>query len=449
MPSMRVVSSQPQSEKIIFSRVLPKGLLGRSLLIIVAPLILLQVVSAIVFYDRHWANVSRHRANAIVGDVSLVIGLLHDQGTGVSRDWVMNNAYGYLGLSTEFVPGVRLDDANFVPAGFIERRLALSMTQLGRPFSIAIDEVSGRISVSVQLIDGVLHVSFDEERLVSSTNRIFIFWMIGTSLVLMGLAAIFMRNQVRPIRRLAIAADDFGKGRVSTKWRPSGASEVRRAAIAFNAMRERIQLQLQQQTEMLAGVSHDLRTPLTRMRLLLAMLERKPEIKYLEADIIAMESMIDGYLNFVRGDAGETRRQCEVREMLAGIVETTHNKGRDIELVMDQPARLLLAQNAFKRCIEALVDNALRHGDRVRVQARRVDNVLEITIDDDGKGIPPEDREDVFRPFHRLDSACGEQTGGAGLGLTIARDIARGHGGNTVLGDSPLGGLRVTVQIPF
>lgn len=432
-----------------YSRLAPQGLLGRSLLIIIAPLVILQIVSAVIFYERHWANVSRHRANAVVGDLALVIELVNERPSGFSRAWVLDTAHASLGIQTDFVPGGTIANQEYTPSSYIERTLAQSLAGLARPFAIDVESVPDQILVAIQLEDGLLRASFNDKRLVSSTNRIFVLWMIGTSLVLIGLAAVFMRNQVRPIRRLAHAAENFGKGRNVAISRPSGASEVRQAAVAFIAMRDRILRQVEQQTQMLAGVSHDLRTPLTRMRLQLAMLERKPEIEHLEHDIVTMEAMIDGYLNFVRGDAGEKRRYCEVQSLLEEIVDDARRAGAIVELNSGPPMMLQLAPNAFKRCVGGLVKNATQHADRIVIGVGINAGAAEITIDDDGAGIAEHQREDVFRPFFRLDPARGGESGGPGLGLTIARDIARSHGGNVSLATSPLGGLRAKVQIPL
>jgi two-component system osmolarity sensor histidine kinase EnvZ len=318
-----------------------------------------------------------------------------------------------------------------------------------RPFQINWPESGERdIGVQVQLADGVLEATVPRQRLFSSTTYIFILWMVGSSLVLFAVATVFMRNQVRPIRRLAIAADRFGKGRDVPDFRLEGAIEVRQAAAAFLEMRDRIRRQLQQRTDMLSGVSHDLRTPLTRMKLQLAMLGSSPEVDDLKTDVTEMETMIEGYLAFARGEGGETPVPTEINELLGDVVAAARREGTRVELDVDGAINLPVRPQAFRRSIGNLIANAGRYGKRVWVSAARLDDAVEILIDDDGPGIPPEQREEVFRPFFRLEASRNLETGGVGLGLTIARDVLRGHGGELTLDDSPRGGLRACVRLP-
>jgi two-component system osmolarity sensor histidine kinase EnvZ len=288
-----------------------------------------------------------------------------------------------------------------------------------------------------------------DERLISSTTKIFVFWMVGTSLVLFAVAALFMRNQISPLRRLAAAADSFGKGRDTPLFKPSGATEVRQAAAAFMIMRERIRRQIQQRTEMLAGVSHDLRTPLTRMKLQLAMLGNDPEIRELQSDVTTMEGMIEGYLNFARGEGSEERIPTDIATLLEEIVYEAARNDIGVDLSVETGVELALARNAFKRCITNLIENAARYGGEIGITATRNGSVLEITVDDDGPGIPEALREEAFRPFYRIDESRNPDTGGTGLGLTIARDIVLSHGGTLTLDESPAGGLRARIRVPI
>ena len=439
-----------KSVKMAVKRFLPSGLLGRSLLIIIVPLVVLQVVSGIIFYDRHWANVSRHRANALSGDVAMLVHLLRDIEPGTRQKSVLGIAHRALDLIVRFERGEILPNEAFEPKGTLQRTLARSLAQIvQRPFVIDSTSEARRVLIAVQLPEGVLHVSANVERLISSTTKIFILWMVGTSLVLFGVATIFMRNQVSPLRRLASAAENFGKGRDTPNFSPSGATEVRQAAAAFMSMRDRIQRQIQQRTEMLAGVSHDLRTPLTRMKLQLAMLGGNTEIKELNSDVAAMEGMIEGYLNFARGEGSETPTPTDAQKLLEEVVHEARRNGVEASFEMTHSIELPLARNAFKRCLTNLIDNAARHGDNVAVSGQRNGNILEFMIDDDGPGIVEDMREEVFRPFFRLDHSRNVATGGTGLGLSIARDIVRSHGGDIMLSDSPLGGLRATIRVPI
>jgi two-component system osmolarity sensor histidine kinase EnvZ len=270
--------------------------------------------------------------------------------------------------------------------------------------------------------------------------------MVAMAVVLALIAAYFLRQQIRPIRRLAAAADSFGKGRTDVDLKPAGAREVRQAATAFLMMRERILRQISQRTQMLAGVSHDLRTPLTRMKLQLAMLGDDPGVAELKGDIADMERMVDGYLAFARGEGEEPVARTDMTGMIRDVARSAHNGPIDVDVQdgLDVEVR----PQAFKRCLTNLIDNAQRYAEKVVISAKRVGRSVVITIDDNGPGIPAESREAAFRAFFRLDASRNPETGGTGLGLTIARDIARTHGGDLVLEDSPLGGLRARVVVP-
>lgn len=444
------VTRMPHAIRLSLKRILPRGLLARSLLIIVTPLVMLQIVSGIIFYDRHWANVSRHRANALAGDIAMVLELMQENRVTNNREAVFSLARRTLGLNVEYQPDGILPNQTFRPSGNLEVTLSRSIEQIvQRPFSMDTRSVPDRVLIDIQLPAGLLKISANEERLISSTTKIFILWMIGTSLILFAVATLFMRNQVSPIRRLATAAENFGKGRDTPNFRPSGATEVRQAASAFMAMRDRLERQIQQRTEMLAGVSHDLRTPLTRMKLQLAMLGKNPEIDELNSDVAAMEGMIEGYLNFARGEGAEEREPVNAALLVEEVARDARRNGAEVTLEIGGEVNLPLARNAMRRCLTNLIDNAAQHGHRVVVGMTRNGAVLEITVDDDGPGIPPELRDEVFRPFFRLDESRNVETGGTGLGLSIARDIVHNHGGEIRLEDSPAGGLRALVRVPI
>ncbi len=435
----------------MLKKFLPRGLLGRSLLIIVVPLIILQVVSAVVFYDRHWANVSTHRSNSLAGDVAMFINLLETMRSEEETRWLINLARTTLDIRLTILPGANLaDQGPYRPRGTLERTLANSLRQIvDRPFFIDTQVDPKRFIILVQLPGRVLQVDADDERLFSSTTSIFILWMIGTSLVLAVVATMFMRNQVSPIKRLARAADNFGKGRDAPDFRPSGATEVRQAASAFLAMRDRIKRQIQQRTEMLAGVSHDLRTPLTRMKLQLAMFKKNREIDDLSADVAEMERMVNGYLDFARGEGSEAPKRTDIIPVLQAVVHDARRAGAAIDLSAQGPLELPLRQDAFRRCMTNLISNAARYGQSIIIAAERNGATLQITVDDDGPGIPAGKREEAFRPFLRLDESRSPDTSGTGLGLSIARDIVHGHGGEISLAQSPMGGLRAIVNLPL
>ena len=413
-------------------------------------MVVLQVVSGIVFYDRHWANVSRHRANALAGDVAMLLEILRNTKPSLHQDSIIDMANQNLDLIVKFESDSILPNITKNPIGNLERTLGRSLEQIvKRPYIINTSSERQRVIISVQASKGVLHVSANDERLISSTTKIFIMWMIGTSLILFGVATIFMRNQVSPLRRLASAAENFGRGRDTPNFSPSGATEVRQAASAFMSMRDRIQRQMQQRTEMLAGVSHDLRTPLTRMKLQLAMLDKSNEIDELTSDVEAMETMIEGYLNFARGEGSEEVNPIEAKALLQEIIHEARRNSIQISLQINDSVELLIARNAFKRAITNLIDNAANYGEQIEIVLKLNGSVIELIFDDDGPGIPVEMREEVFKPFFRLDQSRNVDTGGTGLGLSIARDIVRTHGGDIILSESPLGGLRAKVSVPI
>ena len=435
---------------MMIKKFLPRTLLGRLLLIIITPLVLLQIVSAVVFYDRYWTISTRRLTDALAGEIATVLGLLSDAGGEARQQWVAELAAARMTLNLELRPGENLTGRPFTPSGDLERILARSMAQsVGRPFIIDTRTIERSIILEVETVDGVVRFTTHRERVVTSTIHILVLWMVATFIIVAAIAIIFMRNQVSPIRRLAIAADRFGKGRDTPDFKPAGAREVRQAAAAFLAMRDRIQRQIRQRTEMLAGVSHDLRTPVTRMKLQLAMLGDGPEIHELKSDVDEMERMIEGYLDFARTEGAEAPQPAEVGTLLQAVAHGARRNGATIELDAERGIVVPLRRNAFQRCLNNLVANAARHGTRVDIHAARVANAVEITVDDDGPGIPPADREDVFKPFFRLDPSRNPDTGGTGLGLTIARDIIRGHGGELTLDDAPGGGLRARIRLPL
>ena len=365
-------------------------------------------------------------------------------------DWITTLALTTLDIEVMVLPDTTIAEVPPQPPRTnLERTLARSMDQIvRRPFIIDTQSTPKRFIIFVELPGRVLRISASDERLISSTTTIFILWMIGTSVVLFAVATVFMRNQVSPIRRLARAADNFGKGRDAPDFRPSGAAEVRQAAAAFIAMRDRIKRQIQQRTEMLAGVGHDLRTPLTRMRLQLAMLRDTDGVTDLTDDVAEMERMIDDYLDFARGEGAEPAQDAALAPLLEEIVRTANN-GAKLHLNVDPAIHLPLRRNAFRRCMTNLVANATRYGDKIEIQARRIGRAVEITVDDNGPGIPAEKRDEAFRPFVRLDDSRSPDTGGTGLGLSIAREITHGHGGELTLDDSPAGGLRARMRLPL
>jgi len=356
----------------------------------------------------------------------------------------------HMGLKILYIDGEILSSTQSVESGIMGETLAKALREaIGHPFTINSMKIDRQVIINVQLPDGVLNVVTSRKRLFSTTTYIFLLWMVGSSLVLFAVATIFMRNQVKPIRRLAEAADDFGKGRDASKFKPEGATEVRQAAIAFIAMRERIQRHITQRTEMLAGVSHDLRTPLTRMKLQLEMATEASGLTNLKEDLSEMEIMLGGYLDFAKGEGGEKQVLTNLGNMLNIVVPQARRKGGVIDLHVEGEVIVPVRPKVFKRCLINLIDNAVRYAENVSVRVGKRDAFVDIIVDDDGPGISEESREDVFKPFFRIEESRNLKTGGVGLGLSIARDIIRGHGGDIKLDTSPIGGLRARIVLPF
>jgi two-component system osmolarity sensor histidine kinase EnvZ len=431
-------------------RLLPRNLLGRSLMIIVTPLVLLQIISGFIFYDSHWGKVSLRMARSVAGDIGSIINLMRQFPGSENRDWIFDIADQHMEIAAVYIPGEILPNVSKVGRDLIETTLIEAMTEyLGRPFQTDTISLDRHVKIKVQMTDGVLQVITTRKRLYSSTTYIFVLWMVGTSMILFGVAVIFMRNQVKPIRRLAFAADNFGKGRDVPGFKPEGAREVRQAAMAFLSMRDRLQRQITQRTDMLAGVSHDLRTPLTRMKLQLELLGAIDGIPELKTDVADMEHMLEGYLAFARGEGGEASVPTNLTSLLNEVVVQARRKGNEIDLHIEGDIQVAIRPIAFKRCLTNLIDNSIRYANYVSVRAGRRNDAIEITIDDDGPGISTDKREEVFRPFYRIDGSRNPVTGGVGLGLTIARDVARSHGGDIELADSPSGGLRARLRLPL
>ena len=439
-----------QSLSLLIKRFLPKSLLGRSLLIIVTPLVLLQIVSAIIFFGAHWDKVTLRLAKTVAGDTATVVTLMRRFPGPENREWIFYLAAQHMEFNAAFEEGRILPNKQPVPDGVLEVMLIESIKSfVNKPFLNDTTSLERDVQIEIQLADGVLKILTTRKRLFSSTTYVFVIWMVGTSLILFAVAMIFMRNQVKPIRRLAMAADDFGKGRTAEPFKLEGATEVRQAATAFLAMRDRIRRQIAQRTDMLSGVSHDLRTPLTRMKLQLEMLKPSDDTEALKEDIGEMERMLEGYLAFARGEGGEKPEMTDLSALLHDVAAQARRHDARIDLHTEGRLDVTIRPNGFRRCITNLVENAMRYAEHISIRAGVRGDAIEIVIDDDGPGIPKDQRNEVFRPFYRLETSRNQGTGGVGLGLSIARDAIQGHGGEIRLDASPMGGLRVWIRLPL
>jgi two-component system, OmpR family, osmolarity sensor histidine kinase EnvZ len=429
-------------------RLMPRSLLGRTLLIMLVPLVLVQAIALQLFYGNHLNIVSRRLSGAIAGEIAYTVELLRQFQAPADREWVLQTAREQFTLDITLEPGARLAHQKRVDLlGPMDDDLAAALTEkFNAPFVMDWTTDPRSVLIRVQLPDGVLDVVAPRKRLAIGTLFLFVGWLVGSAGLLFAIAALFMRNQVRAIRRLARSAEAFGMGRDVPAIRPEGAAEVRQAAAAFNRMQERIRRFLAQRTEMLAGVSHDLRTPLTRLRLALAMLPRTEELGQdvadMTADVAEMDRMIGGYLAFARGEGTEQAESVNLAMILDDVAVGARRAGALLELRVPADLTLKLRADAVRRAVTNLVDNARRHARHVVLAAVAQGRSVLVTVADDGPGIPADRRESVFRPFQSGSS------GGTGLGLTIARDIVRAHGGEIVLEDSPLGGLRARIRLP-
>jgi two-component system, OmpR family, osmolarity sensor histidine kinase EnvZ len=429
---------------------LPTGLFARSLIIIIAPVILLQGIIVAVFLERHWAQATDTLSASIVAGVVSVVETYDRADNKLdARRILIAQGDALLFENIAFAPDAvlapvpapgRFDLVHSTLQNVLEQRL-------GYPFSL--DTVSDEKSIRLKvLVDGeTLAITISRERASVGNWHIFLVWMVISSLILISIAVLFLRNQIRPILTLANAAEDFGKGR-EADYKPRGAREVRRAGLAFMEMKRRIARSVDQRTTMLNGVSHDLRTVLTRFKLSLAFMDQTPETADLKRDVDEMNQMLDAYLAFAKGDIGERAERIDLGPVLAALKSDAERAGHETEVVITGDPTAIVRPAAFKRLLTNLVSNAARYGDRIEINAEHKDRWLTVTVDDDGPGIAAERRETAFRPFMRLDEARTMEDGRSGLGLAIARDIARSHGGDITLGESPIGGLRATVRVP-
>ena len=454
MARLRSAANRMSSGWIRFGRlakaIMPKGLYARSLLIIIAPMVILQSVVAFVFMERHWTLVTQNLSAAVVRDISALIELSKTQAQDPEQALVKKLALERLGLVVDFLPVRDMPPPGPKPFfSLLDQALSRELRrQIGRPFWTDTVGRSALIEVRIQLDDSIMRVLARRSQAYASNSEIFLLWMVGTSLVLLTVAVLFLRNQIKPILRLADAAESFGKGRDAPNFRPRGAREVRRAAHAFLEMKQRIERAIEQRTAMLAGVSHDLRTVLTRFKLELALLGDVPEAEMLKKDVDEMGRMLEAYLAFARGDAGENAAPTDMAAFLDELKADAERNGHKTSAIFHGPPIVTVKPAAFKRCLANLVSNAARHAPSIAITGHRDHRWLTVTVDDDGPGIPAAMREEVFKPFLRLDDARNQDEGGTGLGLAIARDIARSHGGEITLSDSPLGGLRAAVRVP-
>ena len=432
---------------------MPEGLFGRSLIISLVPMVLLQLFITYIFYERHWESVTRKLAQNTARDISVVLSL-YDPKKEETAQAAVQLAKNIFFIQASFLPEISISKP--APSGFSLfslsaplRRELRSYTSL--PFVVDAQSHKEYVEIKFQLAGGVMRFQIPHNRVFMSNFHIFFVWMVLAFLVLMGITILFLRNQVRPIVKLATAAEQFGMGRDVENFKPSGAVEVRRAARAFIEMRQRIERQITQRTILLAGVSHDLRTPLTRFKLQLALLPADATVKSLQKDVNEMQYMLEEYLTFARNHQEESAYPTDMVALIREINSTNKPWQKSVELALPQELVLPLKRQACKRCLTNLIENARAYANEyVLVRLRKRSGRVEVIIEDDGPGIPAANMEEAFRPFYRLNQSSKKANKtGTGLGLAIARDIARVHGGDIKLSRSSLGGLRAVVHFPL
>ncbi len=442
---------EPIHMQRLIKRSLPTSLFGRSLLIIVLPVALMQIAVTWIFFDAHWQTVTGRLSDGLAGEVAWAVETYEDAPNSETMATLADRAEKSLSLSIALQPGKALPASRRTNTfAVVDRSLERALAErLDAPFWFDTTRYPAYVDIRVKVDQGVIRILAPRDRAFATQGHIFVLWMAMATILLTAIAILFIRNQTRTIERLASAADAFGRGIDAPAFKPSGAREVRQAAHAFLAMKSRIQRHIDQRTALLASVSHDLRTPLTRLKLELAMAEPSPRNAEMKRDLAEMEHMIDEYLAFARGEGGEAVETVSLKALIDEVSQGALRAGAKVTVTADPELTASVRPNALKRALSNLVMNAAAHGENIEVGASpRIAGGVEIVVDDDGPGIPEDRHEDAFKAFNRLDEARNQNAKGVGLGLAIARDVARSHGGDVILDRSPKGGLRATIRLP-
>ena len=429
-------------------KILPERLFYRSLIIVATPIILLQIIITIVFFDSLWIKANKGMTRSLVGEIETLFDVYKYPDVEIKQSII--NLY-----NQNFDFGITLKEDELLPEKKAERWYSPMDRSLRRELkpvfgnSYWFDTTSHKevVELRIKYQNGLLQIFFPKDRIAPSSTRIFALWITLPGLLLIMIAIVFLKNQTRPIVKLAKAAESFGKGEFIKEFRPSGAKEIRQAAYEFDKMRKRITIQLHQRSEMLSGISHDLRTPLTRLKLQLSFLKQQDLAKKMSDDIEEMERMLNEYLEFARFQKNEETETANLNDVIVKIVEKYQDKKININL--EENLTINMRLNSFKRCLMNLIDNGLSYGKKVEIFTKKTLSNIIIFVDDDGPGIPEKEHQNVMKPFYRIDKSRGQNKAGVGLGLSIANDIIRSHGGNISLEKSPLDGLRVKISLPL
>ena len=430
----------------MIKKILPQTLLGRSILILVVPLIILQIIITVIFYNRHWDTITRHRTIDFVKDITLVVESFEKNKSRENQVWILSNVSEKLQLQTIYIENKKLSFwKDKQKTSKLEKYLLENLDPLGKKFNLNINNKKKLITVMVEVNNGILEFRANKKRIYSSTTYIFILWMVSASIILFIVALLFLKNQIKPIRKLAIAVDRFGKGKNIQNFKPSGAKEVRRVSNAFKIMKDRIENSITQRNKMFSSIYHDIRTILTRMKLNLEL--HKLDKGGLKKDLIEMEEMVEEYLKYAKGEEKEKIQKINIVNLLNSIKKRYSKK--NIFFKNDKKINISIRLNSIKRCINNILSNSLKFSKKVEISCNKKKDYVEIIIDDDGPGIPKSERKKVLQPFYRVEDSRNRNTGGIGLGITIAADIINNHGGNFLLEQSPLGGLRAKIYLPI
>ena len=427
--------------------ILPKRLFYRALIIVAAPIIILQLIITVVFYDSIWIKANKNSTRALVAQLKTIQEVYkNDKGNlDFFTDSYKNNFNFEIGISSSKFPEIS-GERKFSPMDRSLRR-ELKSTFGNNNYWFSTSKFKNAVEIKIRSENEIIEFLVPKELVSASSVRLFVLWTTLPSIVLIVVALIFLKNQTRPLVKLAKAAERFGKGDYVNDFRPSGAQEIRKAAYEFDRMAKRINRHLNQRSEMLSGISHDLRTPLTRLKLQLAMINQKDLSEKMSKDIDEMESMLNDYLQFAKTQAKENTTELKLNEIFVEIKDDLNNN--NLEISLDENIILKGRPMALKRSFSNVINNGLIYGKKVFVKVKRTSNRVLIIIEDDGPGIPEDQYKNVFKPFFRLDKSRSLNKSGVGLGLAIVEDVINSHGGNIQLGKSKLDGLEVRIFLPF
>ena len=431
---------------MIIKKLIPSSLLGRSIIIIYVPIIVLVILTSFLFYQTSWNIISKRLTQSVVADINVIVKLINQD----LKFKAIKIAKEDFKMKVNFEQDKKLNPFSFKKGrGILSRRLKQALEELKKPFIYDISDLNRGVKIAIQLNNDLLIINVDKDRLYSESAFVFLLWMIFASLILLFFSYFFMNKQLRPLKRLAIIAETFGRGLDAPELKSSGATEIRQTANAFNQMRTRIKRFLKQRTDMLAGVSHDLRTPLTRMKLQLSLLKDEKAKSELEFDIGEMTAMLDSYVSFVRTETSEPIENISINLIIKEIFKNINDEKYTIALEEKNNIKTSGRPIQIKRAFQNIIDNSLRYANKINILIKLKEEGCEIIISDNGPGIPKENFEDVFKPFFTLDPSRNKLKGESGLGLSISRDIIRSHGGDIKLDKSKIGGLKTTISLPI